>query len=100
MDKFIFLPTPRSITALSGSIRLSGGKFILCDSSQNQELLFAATRWQRALLKNANIHWEIITSKAIPAAQIGLTLRVDPGRVPYRQGYELTIGSESIRITG
>jgi hexosaminidase len=100
MAEIVLLPIPHKMTLSTGEIRLSGGKLILLDSAQTQELLFAATRWQRALLKRANIHWEITASKAVPAEQIGLTLRIDPDRVPHRQGYELLISSESIRITG
>jgi hexosaminidase len=100
MAEIVLLPLPRKLTLLTGEIRLSGGKLILIDTTQTQELLFAATRWQRALLKRANIHWEITASKAVPAEQIGVTLRIDPSRVPHRQGYELLIGSESINITG
>ena len=100
MAKIVLLPLPRKMTLTIGEIRLSGGKLVLLDSAPTQELLFAAMRWQRVLLKRANIHWEITASRAIPAEQIGLTLRVDPGRVPQHQGYELLIGSDSILITG
>ena len=100
MAEIVLLPLPRKLILSTGEIRLSGGKLILIDTTQTQELLFAATRWQRALLKRANIHWEISASKAVPVEQIGLTLRIDPSRVPHHQGYELNIGSESINITG
>jgi hexosaminidase len=100
MTEIVLLPLPRRMTLLPGEIRLSGGKLILIDPTQTHELLFAATRWQRELLKRANIHWEITASKAVPAEQIGLTLQIDPSHVSHRQGYELHIGSESINITG
>ena len=100
MTETILLPLPRQMMPLPGELSLSGGKMILIESSPAQNLQFPARRWQNALLKNANIHWEITTSKAVPADQIGLTMRIDPDHLPYRQGYELIIDPKTIHITG
>jgi hexosaminidase len=100
MTDLIFLPVPRNVTLLPGVFTLASEKSILIDPHQSHELLFAATRFQSVLLKNASFHWEITTSSAIPGDQIGLTLSIDPGRVPYFQGYEFLVNPGSIHITG
>lgn len=100
MTDIIFLPQPRQIISSTGVFPLVSGKMILLDSSNTQETFFAAKRWQFALQNSNNFHWEITTSKAVPAEQVGLTLRVDPGRVSHHQGYELVINSNQIRVTG
>jgi hexosaminidase len=100
MAKIVLLPHPRKLTLSGGDISLSGGRLILIDSTPINGILLSATRWQQALLKRANLHWEITASKAVPTELVGLTLRIDPNRVPYHQGYELLIDKISIRITG
>jgi len=100
MKDIVLLPRPRKMTLSTGEISLVGGKLILVDSLPSRESLFGATRLQKALLKNANVYWEISASNSVPDDQVGITLRVDPGRVPYHQGYEILINSGSIRITG
>lgn len=100
MNEPILLPMPRNMALLPGESSLAGGKLILLDPLHPHDLLFAATRWQTALLKKASMYWEITSSEAVPTEQVGLTLRVDPGRVPYFQGYELLINSRSMMING
>jgi hypothetical protein len=88
------------MNVLPGGIPLAGGKLIVCESPITQDILFTAARWQRALLKTANIHWEVTASKAVPDEQVGLILRIDPHHMPHRQGYELSIDAGTIRIIG
>ena len=100
MTEIVLLPIPRKMALLAGEISLAGGKLILLESHNAQALLFTATRWQDALLKKASIHWEITASGSVPPDEVGLTIRIDAGRVPHYQGYELLIDSGSIRVTG
>lgn len=100
MAKTNLLPVPQKIISIDGVLSLLPGKLILIESSPHENYLFTASRWQTALLKKSNLLWEITSSKAVPVEQVGLTMRVDPDLVPYRQGYELIIAPDWIRIVG
>ena len=91
------LPTPRHLEMTGGTFVLTDERLILLDSPNPQSLLFAAGRFQRALLDRAGLNWPIVASKAVPDEQIALTLRVMPNQA-HPQGYELVITPDGITL--
>lgn len=100
MAEPVLLPVPQIILFISGSCPLTAGKLILIEMPFKPGVLFSATCWQKALLKKANIHWEITASGSVPFDEVGLVLRIDPSHVTTHQAYELLIGPDSIQIIG
>lgn len=96
-DTLALLPAPRQIESGEGALALADGKLVLLDSPRPHMLHFAAARFQRALREQFNLNWQLVASPAMPAAQIGLTLRVTPDH-PHAQGYHLAITSDGIVI--
>jgi len=81
-----------------GSFSIEPERLILLDSSNPQELRFAADKVRRTLLDVLGVVWEITASRAAPLDQISLALRLTPDKVAHPQGYELSIGRDSIQI--
>jgi N-acetyl-beta-hexosaminidase len=54
--------------------------------------------FQKTLQDYANVAWEIVAGKHVPAAQIGVALSVTPGAVAHPQGYALTITPTGIDV--
>ncbi len=101
---FSFLPAPRRISYTDGTFTLPDRRLILLDGTLAQpggpqSLRAAAGRFQKAL---AGLHlaWEQTASTAVPAEQVGLTLRVAPDRTPVPQGYRLHVTPGGILIEG
>ena len=101
---FSFLPAPRRISYTDGTFTLPDRRLILLDGTLAQpggpqSLRAAAGRFQKAL---AGLHlaWEQTASTAVPAEQVGLTLRVAPDRTPEPQGYRLHVTPGGILIEG
>lgn len=65
------LPIPRQLTLTAGAYALPAQALILLDA-EPQALLFTAQRFQRALRKQHQRHWELAASPAAPPNQIGL----------------------------
>jgi hypothetical protein len=99
-DPFVFLPVPRQAWFGETGYTLPEHRLIVLDAPQPQDLIPAAARFQRSLQKKAGLHWEQVASPAVPAQQVGLTLRVAPQRAPQPQGYRLHITPEGILIEG
>jgi hexosaminidase len=99
-QSYLFLPTPRRIAYREGSYLLPEDLLVLLDGPQPQELRFAASRFQSALEKAAGLHWQQTASRAVPAEQVGLTLRIAPERAPMPQGYRLHITPGGLLIEG
>jgi len=105
-SELLFLPAPRRVAFTGGSLPLAAGQLVVIESSRQQPLRrsglrSAALRFQDALKKFAQTYWELSASPAVPAAQVGLILRIAPDRAPQPQGYRLHIpASGSILIEG
>jgi len=86
----LFLPVPRRVDLGACEFALPENRLILLDHHQPQALRSAAARVQRALA-GTGLTWETCASRAVPAEQVGLTLRVAPERTPFAQGYRLHV---------
>lgn len=96
----MFLPQPRQMTTGAGTYSLPDARLILLDAPVPQALISAAGRLQDALKRRAGLRWEANASRAVPAAEVGVTLRVAPDRAPYPQGYRLHITPQGVLIEG
>ncbi len=96
--EFNLLPRPRQLNFMTESFVLRDRRLIVLDANEPTALLFAARRFQRALHAQADLSWGIDASPLVPAAEIGLRVRLAPEKIAQPQGYELTIGSERISI--
>ncbi|HEY1012992.1 MAG TPA: glycoside hydrolase family 20 zincin-like fold domain-containing protein [Herpetosiphonaceae bacterium] len=86
------LPAPRSLSDARSVNLLEPGRLIVLDAADPQALLPAAKLIQRALREHASLEWEISASPAVPAAQVGLLLKVAEGLAEHAQGYALHTG--------
>jgi hexosaminidase len=93
-----FLPAPRQLSPLPGVVTLSIGRHILLQGAEPGALLFTAKRLQAALREHAGVEWPITATPEGPLGEIGVTLRVTPGRELHPQGYELTITDDQVIV--
>ncbi|HEY9078387.1 MAG TPA: glycoside hydrolase family 20 zincin-like fold domain-containing protein [Anaerolineaceae bacterium] len=101
MDRnMFFLPVPRRVIYLDGDFALGDQAMILIDHPEPQQVLFTAKRLQSALETSAGKHWEITASKAVPADQVGVTLKLSLERVHRSQGYHIEVTGNGIVIEG
>jgi hexosaminidase len=100
MSNPLLLPLPRRVWFGEGVYPIPSFRLILLDAQRAQDLVPAAARFQAAFNKHTALAWEITASGAVPARQIGLTLRIAPDRAPQPQGYRLHIGAEGVLIEG
>ncbi len=96
----LLLPTPRKLELASEEFVLPEESLILLDVSDPQALTFTAGRFQQVLQNRFDLHWQTATGWAIPANQIGLTLRLTPDEVRRPQGYHLSVRTDGIIIQG
>lgn len=94
---FKLLPMPRRIISTGAWFELPDRRLILLDSPVASDLCFTARRLRAALRSRFGLNWEMVASKATPADQIGLTLRIAPN-LSAEQGYRLTITPAGIEI--
>jgi hexosaminidase len=92
------LPIPRSLSLTEGSWAVPDKKLILLDGPQPQALRLAADRLKAALRKHGGKEWELSASSAVPAAELGIALRIVPEFVPHAGGYRLCIGPGGVEI--
>jgi hypothetical protein len=95
----LFLPVPRRVDFGAGELALPENRLILLDHYQPQALRSAAARVQRALA-GTGLTWETCASRAVPAEQVGITLRVAPERTPFAQGYRLHLTPSGVVVEG
>ncbi len=100
LPSLLLLPMPRKLEFTSGEYALPEENLILLDTPDPQELTFTAARFQQALQKRFNLRWQTAAGWAIPAGQIGLTLRLSPDEVRQPQGYRLSIRTDGAVILG
>ncbi len=93
-----FLPEPRQLTWGKGALALIDQRLILLHGAEPAELTFAARRFQTALQEQFNLTWQLAAGNAISAAEVGLTLHVQPTAVPQPEGYHLTIDAHGIHV--
>ena len=91
------LPQPRLIEPLDAAHVLQPDRLIAIDAPAPQRLLFTARRFQQALCDRTGFTWSIVAGPATPPDQIGLALRLNPGRSAQPEGYILH--SEAGRLT-
>ncbi|HEX9018934.1 MAG TPA: glycoside hydrolase family 20 zincin-like fold domain-containing protein [Anaerolineaceae bacterium] len=96
-DSFLFLPAPRRLTYLDGGYALPDDRLILLDGPEPQALRPAAARFEQAL-ERLGLHWQQVASRAVPAEQVGLALRVAPERAPIPQGYRIHVSPAGILV--
>ena len=94
------LPAPRKLELFAGQFTFQPARLVLLDYPQPQELLFTARQAQQALQSCLDLDWQLTTTWAVPAQEIGLTLRLAPQAVPQSQGYHLIIAPQGITIQG
>ncbi len=97
-NDLLFLPKPRQLTYLGGTISCLDKKLIILDGPAPQHLRFTAGRVKRALQKYAQVTWQISAGSVVPVEQIGLVINVGPTRANHPQGYTLTITPRGIYI--
>jgi hypothetical protein len=94
----ILLPTPRQLIWHTGIYPLLDNRLIRIVASDPRRLFFSARRFQAALEKAYGHHWQITASFAVPADQVGLTLRLAPAEAIHAQGYRLVVEPRGISI--
>lgn len=94
------LPMPRAIVMGEGYHDLVEGKLIALDSAAVRALRFTASGFQAKLKNEVGIGWQIAAGWAIPKAEMGLVLLIDPVKVPHSGGYQLSITPGGIQIVG
>jgi len=97
-NDLLFLPKPRQLIYLGGTISLLDKKLIILDGPAPQRLHFTAGRVKQALQKYAQVTWQISAGSVVPVEQIGLVINVGPTRANHPQGYTLTITTRGIYI--
>lgn len=99
MNQLCLLPNPRQISYQPGFFSLQKNHFILIDSHQPQNLLFSSKKLQAAL-SQYGLAYEVVASKATPADQIDITLRLTADANLPAQGYTLKITPQSVILEG
>ena len=94
----LLAPQPRQLTLHAGRFTPSAASLIQLNADAPHALIFIARQLQAALRSFANVEWEIVAGKHVPADQIGVSLSVTPGAIPHPQGYALTITPERIDV--
>ncbi|HEX8219558.1 MAG TPA: glycoside hydrolase family 20 zincin-like fold domain-containing protein [Chloroflexia bacterium] len=97
-DNLYLLPHPRSLALAEGHYSLTPNGRILLEGRAPSELLGAGRRLQAALSKHADLAWELSAGRLGPLDDVGIVLRLAPGGVGHREGYELTITPGGIVI--
>ena len=97
-NDLLFLPKPRRLIYLGGTISLLDKKLVILDGPAPQRLHFTADRVKQALQKYAQVTWQISAGSVVPIEQIGLVINVGPTRANQPQGYTLTITPRGIYI--
>ncbi|HET6313923.1 MAG TPA: glycoside hydrolase family 20 zincin-like fold domain-containing protein, partial [Chloroflexia bacterium] len=97
-DNLYLLPHPRSLSLSAGRYALTPNGRILLEGAAPSELLGAGRRLQAALAKHADLTWELSAGGLGPVDEVGIVLRLAPGGVAHREGYELTITPEGTVI--
>ncbi len=97
MSDLCLLPLPRRVERQPYLHTLQPDRFIWLDSAAPQRLHFAARRFKQALFERAHLTWPIVTG-ATAADQVGLELRLAPGRITPPQGYGLNVEPERVAI--
>jgi hexosaminidase len=92
------LPLPRSLEPTDGHYAVEPGKLIVLSGPDAGALLFSAQRLQAALRTYAGTGWEISAAPDVPEAELGVSLRIVPERIPYEQGYELTVTPTGVLV--
>jgi hypothetical protein len=96
MSTLTLLPRPKHLTPAGGTYTLTAHKLI---TVPNPALYFTATRIQRALAK-LGLLWEIVVqSPSLPAAQIGIALRLTDEVTSDKDTYQLLIGADGVRLS-
>jgi hexosaminidase len=98
-QQFQLLPIPRSFAWSPFEFSLPAHSLIHLDGNP-QALRFAAGCFQAALRNRFHIEWQTTATWAVPAAQVGLTLRLAPDEVPHPQGYWLSVSPDGITLKG
>ncbi len=98
MDDLTLLPRPRHLEPGLGAYDLQSAWRLVIDAPNAQDLLFTAQRVQMALRQHASVEWSLAASEAGPAREIGGVLWLDPALDIPPQGYELTIGSNTLTV--
>lgn len=94
----VLLPAPQRLTRQEGSFRPAPGRLIWLMGPLDDDFLRAGRAVQEALEKLGD-RWEL-TAAYLEGAQIGVTLRIDPGQVARPEGYALTIRPDQITLVG
>ena len=97
MNDLVLLPQPRRVERQSHAHVLQPDRLIWLDSAAPQSLVFAAQRFQQALIEHAGLHWPIAAG-ATATDQVGLALRLAPDRIAQPEGYELVVEVDRITI--
>jgi hexosaminidase len=97
-NNYALLPAPRRFAELDGNYTIPAEALIFLDVPQPQTILFTAGRFLHALQSQFNYSWQRSASHALPADEVGLTLRIDPREVSHPEGYRLIINSSGILI--
>jgi hexosaminidase len=98
-DALHLFPQPRHMTMTGGVFELPAERLILLDGADPQALHFTLTRLQRVLADQAGVQWPAVASWAVPASQVGLTVRINAQHPVQPQGYELDIAPAGITIS-
>jgi len=99
-NDLIFLPIPKKIFEKAGLFNPSTGQYIQIDDNNPQKLLFTAEQIKTTFATNNQASYSLTASQSIPADQIAIKIKIDPGISEYLQAYQLTINPVQILITG
>ena len=99
-NDLIFLPTPKKIFEKAGLFTPITGQYIQIDDNNPQKLLFTAEQIKTTFATNNQASYSLTASQSIPADQIAIKIKIDPGISEYLQAYQLTINPVQILITG
>jgi hypothetical protein len=97
----ILVPEPRSMELAGGIYDVEPDKLIVIQAAPAFQLMFEAQEAQRALSEFAGVTWHLYAANAAPVQSAGLTITLAPADALSdidRQGYQLSIDAEGIRI--
>ena len=94
------LPIPRSIAEREGVYPLVDQKLICLNGQDPQSLRFTAQRFQQVLKKECALDWPLAAGWALPHAETGLLLRIDPIEVPQVPGLSPVHHPPGVQVVG
>jgi hypothetical protein len=92
------LPYPQHIEFSKPVFTLPENGLIVIDHLDPHSLYFTANQFQKCLKNQLKIDWEIVSGRNIPAEQVGILLRIIPGEMKHKQGYDIKITEKDFSV--